>query len=304
MTSKHFGFVAVIVSFLTTHPLLSIVRSQEFVPIGNQLETPFAATVDDAVLVPPTSWTWHVRPQGILYHTYWASAQEPRLGTQIIQTDDGTFQDSSIGGRIGLIKFGPRNSAQGFQLDILGGAKLRQDWDHGLDVLASDFRYDILGTYAEGPHQFKMGFYHISAHTGDEFLLRNPGFQRINFFRDVLVIGYAYQATPELRLYSEVGWGMDTEFSEPWEFQFGIDYGPSGPTGNVGAPFFAVNAHLREELNFGGNLAAQMGWAWRGEALGDGTLRTGLYLYEGGTPQQSFFQQHETQLGWGLWYDF
>ncbi len=252
----------------------------------------------------PSEWTWHVRPVGVLYHTYWSSAQEPRLGTQIVRTEDGTFQDSSIGGRLGLLKFGPRNSGQGFQLDLLGGAKLRQDWDHGLDVLSSDFRYDILGTFADGPHRFKLGFYHISAHTGDEFLLQNPSFERVNFFRDVAVLGYSYYPTPDLRLYSEIGWGFHTEFSEPWELQVGIDYGPSRPTGNLGAPFFSLNAHLREELDFGGNLAMQAGWSWRGNTLGDGLLRTGAYLYEGGTPHQAFFSQHETQFGWGLWYDF
>ncbi|MCA9089762.1 MAG: DUF1207 domain-containing protein [Planctomycetaceae bacterium] len=251
-----------------------------------------------------TPWLWHVRPQGVLYHTYWSSAQEPRLGTQIVRTDMGTFQDSSIGGRVGLIKYGPLNDDEGFQLDILGGAKLRQDWDHGLDVLATDFRYDILGTYAEGPHRFKFGFYHISAHTGDEFLARNPGYVRLNFFRDALVLGYSYYPVPELRLYSEVGWGTQTEYSEPWEIQFGFDYGPADPTGNFGAPFMSMNVHLREELNFGGNIAAQAGWAWRGDALGDGVLRTGVYFYDGGTPHQSFYYEHETQWGWGLWYDF
>lgn len=258
----------------------------------------------DLTTTPPEPWVWHLRPQGTLYHTYWASAQESRLGTQIVGTDEGTFQDSSIGGRVGILKFGPRYSDQGFQLDILGGAKLRQDWDEGLDVLSSDFRYDILGTYSEGAHRWKFGFYHISAHTGDEFLIKNPDFKRKNFFRDVLVLGYSYFPTPELRLYSEIGWGVDTEFSEPWELQFGIDYGPASPTGNFGAPFFAMNAHLREELDFGGNLAAQAGWAWRGEAIGDGVLRTGGYLYEGGSPHQAFFDQHETQVGWGLWYDY
>ena len=249
-------------------------------------------------------WEWHVRPHGVVYHTYWASAAEPRLGTQVVDISDGTFQDSSIGGRVGLLRFGPRDLAEGFQLDILGGAKLRQDWNNGLDVLATDFRYDILGTFGNGPHRFKLGFYHVSSHAGDEFLLKHPDFERLNYFRDVFVAGYSFYPIAELRLYSEVGWSFHSELSEPWEFQFGLDYGPASATGNRGAPFLAVNTHLRQELDFGGNIAVQAGWAWRGDGPGDGVLRTGAYFSDGGSSQFSFFRTHETQLGWGLWYDF
>ena len=251
------------------------------------------------------TWRLQVRPQGFLYPTYWASASEPRLATHLVR-DMGqqSYLDSYAGGRVGLLRYGSAERAEGFQLDVLGGAKLRQDWDGGLDVIATDFRYDILGTYAQGPHRIKLGFYHVSSHLGDEFLLANPGFPRLNYFRDVLVAGYSYYPHPRLRLYAEAGWGFQTEISEPWEFQFGVDYGPDRGTGLRGAPFFAINSHLRQELGFGGNLAVQAGWAWRSDRPGDGVLRTGAYYYNGGSPQYSFFARHEQQAGWGIWYDF
>lgn len=249
-------------------------------------------------------WQWQFRPTGFVYSTYFASAAEPRLATHIVDAGHwGTVVDSHIGGRLGLLRYGPLDVPEGFQLDLVAGAKLRQDWDE-LDVLATDYRYDLLGTYGIGPHRFKFGFYHVSSHLGDEFLLDNPGFPRLNFYRDALVVGYSYYATPELRLYGEAGFSFHSEISEPWEFQFGIDYGPACSTGAAGAPFFAINAHLREEVSFGGNLAFQAGWAWRGRELREGVLRTGLYYYNGESPQFSFFDEHEQQLGWGLWYDF
>lgn len=253
---------------------------------------------------PTSSSNWHVRPHGFVYHTYWASAAEPRLATHLVEERDGLFQDSHIGGRVGLLRFGPKDRPEGFQIDVLAGAKLRQDWDDNLDVLATDYRFDVLGTYGLGGHRFKFGYYHVSSHTGDEFLLKNPGFERLNYSQDTLVAGYSFYPIPDVRLYAEVGWAFLCDISKPWEFQFGIDLGPRSSTGIHGAPFFAVNAHLREELNFGGNLAVQAGWAWRGEDVLDGLLRTGLYFYDGGSPQFSFFAQHEQQVGWGLWYDF
>jgi hypothetical protein len=250
-------------------------------------------------------WSWQIRPRGFVYDTYWAGAAEPRLGTQLVdESDGGPFLDSQVGGRVGMLRYGPADRPEGFQVDVLGGAKLRQDWDGNLDVLATDYRYDILGTYGAGPHRWKFGFYHISSHVGDEFLLRNRQFQRLNYSRDTLVAGYSYYPLPCVRLYAEMGWAFDHDVSQPWHFQFGIDCGPRQPTGLHGAPFFAANVHLREELDFGGNLAVQAGWAWRGDDPLDGLLRTGLYFYEGGSPHFSFYAEHERQLGWGLWYDY
>ena len=188
--------------------------------------------------ISPSLWQWHIRPRGFVYDTYWASAAEPRLATHLIDVrHDGTFLDSHIGGRFGILRYGPKDRPEGFQIDLLGGAKLRQNWGD-LDVLATDFRYDLIGTYGMGPHRFKLGFYHVSAHAGDEFLLENPGFERLNFFRDVLVAGYSYYPIPQARLYAEMGWAMDHEISEPWEFQFGIDLGPNGCTGVRGHRFW------------------------------------------------------------------
>jgi hypothetical protein len=251
-----------------------------------------------------SDWCWHVRPKGFIYSTYWASAAEPRLATHTVKNLGGNWlQDSHIGGRLGIVRFGPKDRDEGWQLDVLAGAKLRQDWGEGLDVAATDYRYDILTTYGAGAYRFKFGFYHVSSHAGDEFLLKNAGFNRLNYYRDALVLGVSYYFNPQLRFYSEVGWGFELDVAQPWEFQFGIDYGPAYATGVAGAPFAAINAHLREELDFSGNLALQLGWAWRGE-LSDGVVRVGMYYYNGYSPQFSFYAQHERQVGLGLWYDY
>ncbi len=255
-------------------------------------------------LTSPT-WQWTFLPQGFLYHTYWASAAEPRLSTQIFESfGDGPYLDSSIAGRIGFVRFGERYSEEGFQIDLLVGAKLRQDVDDEMDMVGTDYRYDIPLTYRRGQHAWKFGFYHVSSHTGDEFLIRNPGYPRLNYYRDSLYLGYSYYMFPELRLYGEMDYAFSRDVSKPWQLQFGFDYGPVHPTRIHGAPFFALNVHLREEVNWGGNVNIQGGWAWRGEGLGAGTLRTGPYFYNGKSPQFSFYNQSEQQLGWGLWYDF
>ncbi|WP_417849270.1 DUF1207 domain-containing protein [Thalassoglobus sp.] len=252
-----------------------------------------------------SDWRWTFLPQGVLYGTYWASSAEPRMAVKVIEEQaHGSLIDSEIGGRIGFVRFGARNRLEGWQFDLLGGVNLRQDPDVGLDMQATDYRFDLPLTYRNGPHSFKMGYYHVSAHAGDEYLVTNQILTRQNYVRDVFNFGYSYNPTPELRLYGEVGYGFNVDVSEPLEFQFGFDYGPAKVTRIYGAPFVAANVHLKEELNFGGNVALQAGWAWRGEALAAGILRSGVYYYDGGSSQFAFYQTHETQVGWGLWYDY
>ena len=49
---------------------------------------------------------------------------------------------------------------------------------------------------------------------------------------DVLVLGASYYPTDNVRLYAETGWAYQADGgSEPWEFQFGLDFSPAAPTG-------------------------------------------------------------------------
>jgi hypothetical protein len=60
---------------------------------------------------------------------------------------------------------------------------------------------------------------------------------------------------------------------------------------------------LREELDFGGALNVQGGWAWRSDVTAH-LFRVGLEYYNGASKQYSFLPFHEQQLSFGIWYDF
>jgi hypothetical protein len=192
---------------------------------------------------------------------------------------------------------------QGFQIDAEGAANVRLDVDSQVDVRSTDYRVGVPLTYGIGRHQFKFAYAHMSSHLGDEFVLHHPGYPRLNWSRDALVLGYSIYMTETLRLYAEAGWGFQCEVNEPWAFQFGADWAPNAPTGFRGAPFFAVNGDLRQEVNFGGNLTVMTGWAWvtdRDRHM----LRLAVHYYNGKSSQYSFVYQSEEAVGIGLWYDF
>ncbi len=144
----------------------------------------------------------------------------------------------------------------------------------------------------------------MSSHVGDEFLIKHPSFFRINFRRETLVAGVGYYLWDDVRLYAEMGWAPSTDGgSEPWEFQFGIDYSPHYNTGFRGSLFWALNGYLRQEQNFGGDFVAQIGWAWRDKPYGH-LFRIGFQYLNGASDEFEFFQQVEQQYGVGIWYDF
>jgi len=119
-----------------------------------------------------------------------------------------------------------------------------------------------------------------------------------------VVWGVALWPTPDVRVYGEAGYAFYTAGgAQPWEFQFGLDYAPIDATGFRGAPFFAINGYLREEVNYGGTLTVQVGWMWRGHYDGP-LLRFGFQYLNGKSPQFQFNDQFEEQFGLGLWYDF
>jgi hypothetical protein len=251
-------------------------------------------------------WDLQFMPEGLIYRSYLAGAREPRFGGVVAyERDLGWIWDVALGGRVGLVRYGDRQllHPQGWQLDFEGAAFPRLDLEHEQEVVSVDFRAGIPLTYGFGRFQTKFAYYHLSSHLGDELMVRRQSLARLNYVRDVLVWGVSYFCTDDLRLYGEVGWAFYTDGgAKPWEFQFGIDYSPAVPSARRGAPFFAVNGHLREEVDFGGNLVAQVGWQWRSDT---GHLyRAGMQYYAGKSDQFQFFDDYEEKLGLAIWYDY
>jgi len=168
-------------------------------------------------------------------------------------------------------------------------------------LISTDFRVGLPLVYAQGKWQFKTGYYHISAHLGDEFMDLNPGVDRINYMRDSLMLAVGYYYTDNLRLFAETDWAIGADGgAQPWEFQFGADYSPAV---RGGAPFAAVYGNLRQELDYGGFFVIQAGWQWRGGAAMK-TFRLGVEYINGGSSQYEFFNQFEQQTGFGIWFDY
>lgn len=256
--------------------------------------------------LPQNDFGFHLLPEGLIYRSYLAGPKEPRMAAGIIGIPkDSTLWDATIGGRLGLIRFGNSDPIRprGFQWDVEAAAMVRLDIPADVDVRGTDYRVGLPLTWGDEFRQWKFAYYHMSSHLGDEYWEDNPAFPLFRQARDALVLGHSWYLTDSLRVYAEVGWAFYSVASEPWEIQFGLDYAPRVATGWHGAPFFAINGYLREELDFGGGVNAQVGWAWRADATAH-LLRLGFQYYNGASTQYAFLPFHETQYGAVLWYDF
>jgi hypothetical protein len=280
-------------------------------PSGSQLHLFPNAPYGDPVLAPLAGaevWDWHLLPGDLIWHSYWAGAKEPRISGAAFEElqEDVSLLDVTLGGRSSMVRYGTINQGrpEGWELQIEGASMLRLNLDENWDLEAVDFRFGVPLVFGRDRSQWKFSYYHLSSHMGDEFAIREGALgSRINFSRDVLVLGYSFFPNPAWRLYSEAGWAFYAdEGTDPWEFQFGVDYAQPGFTGARGTPFFAVNGHLREEHDFGGNLVVQAGWLWRGYS--GKVLRTGLHYFNGKSDQFTFPDEFEQQIGLGLWHDY
>jgi hypothetical protein len=188
---------------------------------------------------------------------------------------------------------------------VEGAALPRLTLDRIRDLETVDFRGGVPLTYGKDNWQFKFAYYHLSSHLGDEYAISHPGSldERINYVRDAFVFGASWNPVPFMRLYSEAGYSFNaTDGAEPWEFQFGTELSKPGPTGNRGTPFLALNGHLREEHNFGGDFTAEAGWLWRNR--NGQVMRVGAFYFNGKSSQYETFDDSEQQVGAGAWYDF
>ena len=251
-------------------------------------------------------WTTQLLPDGLIYPSYLAGMKEPRLATMWVY--DKNFKkvwDVALGGRVGLLRFGTPNALlpEGIQFDMEGAVLLRMDMEHKQDMMANDFRAGFPITFGGKKWQFKLGYYHVSSHMGDEHMLRTND-KRINYYRESFVFGVARRFGEGWRVYGETGYAfLCGEETKPLEFQFGVEYAPIAPAnGFRGSPFVATHVHLFEELNFSGYLCCQIGWQWRGKS--NQLFRTGLQYMNGYDDQFEFHNQATSKIGLGIWYDF
>jgi hypothetical protein len=251
--------------------------------------------------------TWQLMPDGVMYPSYLAGEKEPRFQAVWLRGADGIWRwETALGGRVALFRHGTLDPVrpEGFEVQLEGAALARvQVFEPSAPLDATDYRIGFLGVWREGPVAFKAGYYHLSSHAGDELLLANPGYVRVNYVRDSFIAGTFIDLTENLQAYGEFGYAGVDGGAKPIEFQYGLQMSPQGPTGFKGKPFAAINGHTRQDFNWVTSVNVVAGWQWRGDRTNH-LWRVGMQFYRGAAMQWEFAGRNETWGGGGIWYDF
>jgi len=267
---------------------------------------PVEESLENEPLFEDCDYEWQVLPEGLMYKVYLAGEKESRMQAVWMSSRgrDGMVWETALGGHVGLLRYGTLDAIhpQGWQLDLEGAALPRVDLGNESDLESADFRAGFLSTWRDGPNAFKAGYYHLSSHVGDEFLIRNPGYNRLNYVRDSAIVGWTRDLNPDVQAYGEVAYAFNHEDGAlPLELQYGLQYNPV-VFGLHGAPFAAINGHTRQDFGYITSVNVEAGWQWRG--MTNHTYRLGMQYYNGPALQWSFAGMNERLIGAGMWMDF
>ncbi|WP_342190181.1 DUF1207 domain-containing protein [Stieleria varia] len=255
----------------------------------------------------PQKRGWEVLPDGLLWHSYLADPHEPRISMVITQNNNADFfWDATLGGRVGLLRYGTSGALdpKGWQWDLEGAVMTRLDLQHAEDVESMDYRFGTLITKSEGPWAMKFGYFHISSHVGDEFLVRNPTFTRINYVTESMILGASYKPVDAIRLYGEMANAFRaSDGARRYQFQTGAEFTPAPNRPGKLMPFAAAHFNFRQAVDYDVSTSVQVGMGYLGPKSGR-RLRFGLHYSDGPTSQYEFFTRRESIAGLGIWFDY
>lgn len=247
-------------------------------------------------------------PSGDVYHVYVADPHRPTNALVESSIFDNTIPDMgspitrlAAGGHFGMLRIGPaKPGGLTWQVSIEAGFDALFDAKNRLDAVGWDGNYGLTVTTASSSRLgLKIAVLHVSAHLGDEYQERT-GRERINYTREEVAVGVAWQWSPRWRTYVETGgaYRMGHPSLETWRAQSGLEFesGP-GPCGQKFACFAAVDVSTFEERRWRVDVTANVGIVVHG--LGR-TTRLFVEWHDGRPTPNEFFLDSLSSLSVGL----
>lgn len=255
---------------------------------------------------------WLLFPEEPLYPSYVADPQRLVFSLGVLTALDEGIADTGstrfqlrVGGRFGVLRSRPdRPDARRWQFDFEAGMDGQFDTSESLDNVGWDGNFGFTATSASpsSPWSWRLGFFHTSAHIGDE-LIERTGRRRLGYTRNELVAGLSRAVSERGRGYAEVGWGSDDEESgqDPARAQLGWVWEAPGTlwAGRMGW-YWAFDFQGWEERDWRVDSAFQIGLMMPTE---DNVWRLGLALADGRPSMGEFFRDTETWATVGVWLD-
>ncbi len=178
------------------------------------------------------------------------------------------------------------------------------------ELINTDYLLAIPISYAFDKWAFRLRGYHISSHLGDEFMVNNPSYKRLNPSFEAIDFMGSYQITDGLRVYAGPGFVVHSDNTFPMKVfyaEFGLEwrfYGLRMHSHRLyGAPFFAGDLQIWEAVNYRPSGTVQLGYEFS-KLQGAGRKVRLFVEYHNGYSAGQFFTKNAQYLGirasWGF----
>lgn len=252
-------------------------------------------------------WTIEFNPVTDVYSRYIADPRRARNIIAVLHAIDSSIPDTgelryhlATGGQYSFLRLHQGDPQLGWQLDVDARFYAQFDIDHGLDEIGHDGRLGMIVSKGFSDRAAaRFAFHHTSSHLGDEYLIRNEGFERLSVRKEEFALGWSWRHSPHVRLYGETGYGIHLgELNEPWRLQGGVELT------SAKRPFewyaaLDLTSFQENDWNLSSNLQTGIALPTRGGRA----YRFGLELYRGRAQLDSFFLFRESYVVVGAWLD-
>ena len=267
--------------------------------------TPVEPDAVDAAAKPPAPIDIRALPESELFAPLRADPHQPRFSASYQHYSGGprefTAASVAVGEYFGLASglFGEAGSSQ---VGIQGAVFALFNLDApSSDLINADYWIGLPISYRRGPWSYLIRLYHQSSHLGDEFILGNPGVQRVNLSYEELE-GLASYEWEQLRLYGGGGYIVHSEPDlSPKQIHAGAEYIRPRTAGRFDL-VAAVDLRASEELGWGSSRSYQVGFEFKNR--GPRSARLMLEYFRGHSPNGQFYREPLRYTGLGLYFGF
>ncbi len=247
----------------------------------------------------------HALPETELFAPLLADPRQPRfsMSYQRYRGAAREFAAASValGEYFGLASglFGEYGSSQ---LGIQGAVFALFNLDApSSDLINADYWIGLPISYRRGPWSYLVRLYHQSSHLGDEFILGNPGVNRVNLSYEDLE-GLASYEWERFRVYGGGGYLVHSEPDlAPKHVHAGIEF--IQPRAAGGLNFIAAaDFRASEELGWGSSRSYQAGFEFKSNS--PRRVRLMLEHFHGHSPNGQFYREPLRYTGLGLYFGF
>lgn len=240
-----------------------------------------------------------------LFAPLMADPRQPRasLSYQRYQTPTDTFNAGAIAlGHYFAIGSGFMGRSGASQLGLQGAVFALFNLDApSKDLINADYWIGLPWSYRKGPWSYLVRVYHQSSHLGDEFILGNPGLDRVNLsYEDAEgLVSYEWR---NWRFYGGGGYILNSEPDLARKHaQAGVEYMRPRTLGHFDF-IAAVDIQASEELDWAYSRSYVAGLEFHSVT----TRRVGLLLehFRGHSPNGQFFRESLRYTGLGLYFGF